>query len=1240
MALDEENCPVGREIKPQATMVCGGLRKSPGLSSPRPSKLYTTQVLTAAKGDMAKIQECISAAERHLGHAVRNIRQTSHLLQTALQEHQNTLDAMHSLQEYITGAADISSLPDVLQSLSRKSSMEFPPVKIPSSPRDSQLIFPRPPDSSSPSIISFSSTLIEGDDDDIRRLRHLMTRKTQARLEGAYNAIEKAMIWLRILSRMAPFLPPNAVISGFKERAEALTVQGDKLYIGTSTGNLHLYSVNEEPSEDGNIHSELLETKKNLSRRSIEQLAYVSDISSLAVLSDTLVTLYPIPTFTPPAPLTRAKGALSFALYTHVEHEVFPQSPSSDTKASKARTVPVVVTYLAVGCRRKIVVYSWKDGEPEEPLEVSLPHSPRSMVFLNADTICFGYLPVDYALYSLKTRTTIEITLPTHASAVSSTMGMGALSGLGGYIGLGTKPKPCVIRINEGEALIAKENNGVFVGEDSKPTRSAGIDWSAPPEETAFVQPYIFSILPPGTVPSSQIDGLSSLTSNPTFIPSSVLEIRSSISLLPSQTIPLPFTTSSPSSPPALVNYSARLLTPSASAKSPLYVVSTPTDRATATAEGSSIWCIRMKSWGEQVDELIEAGSYADALALLNSIDQALLPDKESRQRVVRALHAVSQFRSTQYTAAINAFLELNINPAKVVALYPENVSGRLAEPESEWIHLYGGPAPAKVEKSDSTQSILEEATNHSQKADDEHEVTSPTSVISQRPPSPQGSVRGLIRTSLETIRPTVRRDDDTASVKAKKRDFEFRKSIEELIRYLSEWRPKVAGALEVLNITAARSHEMPLLSEASKEDLFALPNAPLSSLTPEQLVRFAQIVDTALFKCYLLVRPGLLAPLCRVGNWCEVAEVEEVLRAREKFSELIYLYNGKRMHAKALDLLKQLSEKETDVRDKLSPSVNYLQRLGREYLDLIFHYSRWVFEQDPDIAFEIFTSEEVELPRNLVADFLEKLDPAICARYVEFLIQERSEESTDFHNRLAELYLNMTISAKKRGDNDARQAMKDKLLTFIDTTDRYETGRIFALLPQDDLFEAKAILLGRMGRHDSALEIYVYRLQDFLKAEEYCKRVYSPDGETKNVFFTLLRIYLRPTVKADVDLLAPALELVSRHSHQLDEVETLNILPPMVSAQDVRKFLISALRAPRFDSRVVKEVSKARDEQVARKLMYLQAKRVKVTDSRICPQCHKRIGHSVIAVHSPRGEVTHYQCREAFSRKLKELRA
>jgi len=35
-----------------------------------------------------------------------------------------------------------------------------------------------------------------------------------------------------------------------------------------------------------------------------------------------------------------------------------------------------------------------------------------------------------------------------------------------------------------------------------------------------------------------------------------------------------------------------------------------------------------MKPWGVQVDELVDAGMYAEALALLNSIDAAVLPDK------------------------------------------------------------------------------------------------------------------------------------------------------------------------------------------------------------------------------------------------------------------------------------------------------------------------------------------------------------------------------------------------------------------------------------------------------------------------------------------------------------------------------------------------------------------------------------------------------------------------------------
>ena len=177
--------------------------------------------------------------------------------------------------------------------------------------------------------------------------------------------------------------------------------------------------------------------------------------------------------------------------------------------------------------------------------------------------------------------------------------------------------------------------------------------------------------------------------------------------------------------------------------------------------------------------------------------------------------------------------------------------------------------------------------------------------------------------------------------------------------------------------------------------------------------------------------------------------------------------------------------------------------------------------------------------------------------------------------------------------------------------------------------FEAKAILLGRMGRHENALEIYVYRLHDHLKAEEcvwflhllapnsttcrYCNRVFDPSSpKTSSIFLTLLRIYLQPGVSSTAKsstsstlppaatLLQPALKLISRHSRRLDATETLKLLPPLVQARDVKEFLIESLRVPMFDTRVIREIAKTRRDDVATRLMVLEERRVKVVDSRM----------------------------------------
>lgn len=105
------------------------------------------------------------------------------------------------------------------------------------------------------------------------------------------------------------------------------------------------------------------------------------------------------------------------------------------------------------------------------------------------------------------------------------------------------------------------------------------------------------------------------------------------------------------------------------------------------------------------------------------------------------------------------------------------------------------------------------------------------------------------------------------------------RRSIECLLRFLTDRRPKLGGALSALQITPTQASDYSSLSSVSVEDLLDLPNLPLTALTPDQLTRFAQIVDTALFKLYLVIRSNLLGSLCRLPNWCEVLEVEQVLR-------------------------------------------------------------------------------------------------------------------------------------------------------------------------------------------------------------------------------------------------------------------------------------------------------------------------------------------------------------------------
>ena len=96
------------------------------------------------------------------------------------------------------------------------------------------------------------------------------------------------------------------------------------------------------------------------------------------------------------------------------------------------------------------------------PQEAPLPHSARTIAFLNPDVVCLAY-EAHHVLFSLETMSTIEITSTSTTSKPAASIGnvgMGAFTGFGGYmsLGLGAKLRPCATNVGDVEVLIAKDS--------------------------------------------------------------------------------------------------------------------------------------------------------------------------------------------------------------------------------------------------------------------------------------------------------------------------------------------------------------------------------------------------------------------------------------------------------------------------------------------------------------------------------------------------------------------------------------------------------------------------------------------------------------------------------------------------------------------------------------------------------------------------------------------------------------
>ncbi|KAH0999814.1 hypothetical protein HUJ04_013582 [Dendroctonus ponderosae] len=419
----------------------------------------------------------------------------------------------------------------------------------------------------------------------------------------------------------------------------------------------------------------------------------------------------------------------------------------------------------------------------------------------------------------------------------------------------------------------------------------------------------------------------------------------------------------------------------------------------------------------------------------------------------------------------------------------------------------------------------------------------------------------------------------------------EVLESIAALSDYLTDMRNRVSDSKSVANSINSQSSR--------------------NSNSAHQLL---QIIDTILVKCYLQTNDAMV-PLILRQNYCLLTETERVLKKMAKHNDLIILYqikgpkNSISQHRKALELLQ--TEKSIEG-ESVEKTVKYLQKLGSENMGLILQFSDWVLKKEPEKGLKIFTEDlpEVEkLPRPRILDTLLKEHPHLAIPYLEHIIHNWKEENPLFHNALIHQYREKILKDGAANSEHTRR----KLVSFLEKSSQYTAENVLKDFPVNNLIEERALILGRLGKHDQAIALYVRALGDIDKAKEYCEQIFAKKGPgSQNVYVCLIKLILNAdtshlalegvtlspkTLQPDVEL---ALQLLEENCFKVDPLEMLAALPDEIPVSRIQKFLSVSLRAVLQERRreeLLKGLLYAEHLKCQEMKLKLQSKHVLITE-------------------------------------------
>ncbi len=211
-------------------------------------------------------------------------------------------------------------------------------------------------------------------------------------------------------------------------------------------------------------------------------------------------------------------------------------------------------------------------------------------------------------------------------------------------------------------------------------------------------------------------------------------------------------------------------------------------------------------------------------------------------------------------------------------------------------------------------------------------------------------------------------------------------------------------------------------------------------------------------------------------------------------------------------------------------------------------------------------------------------------------------------------------------------------LIFFLTETNTYEPSYALSKLSFENYPEERAIVLGKMGKHSEALNIYVNMLNDTDKAEAYCQHVYANNKpESKQVYYELLQTYLKS--EYEEIRIGASIRLLNAHSNEIGSCRSLELLPAeLMKCKNLSPFfesMLNRLERNKHNVQIVNRLMFSLELQIHETKIMCQDKKFLVNDEQMCKECNKRMGKSAM-VRFPNGDLIHYGCSKNSESFLK----